>query len=303
MDRLALMEAFARVAEARSFSAAAQRLGASKSQISRQVAALEAELGVRLLQRTTRALTLTQAGEDYYQRVQRILSDIDQANAEISQSQASPRGRLRLSAPMSFGLLHLAPAIADFLAQYPEVEIDLSLNDRFVDLIDEGFDMAIRIARLDDSNLIARKLAPMRRVVCGSPDYFERHGRPKDPGDLKHHQCLCYSNLPVGEDWRFVDRDGRHWPVEIAGRLRANNGEFLIEAALKGLGLACVPTFIAGRNLQAGRLVSVLNDYVAQGAAIHAIYPHARHLSPKVRALIDFLIERFGPRPYWDLIE
>jgi DNA-binding transcriptional LysR family regulator len=303
MDRLALMQAFARVAETRSFSAAAQRLGASKSQISRQVAALEAELGVRLLQRTTRALTLTQAGEDYYQRVLRILNDIDQANEEISRSQSTPRGRLRLSAPMSFGLLHLAPAVPDFLTQYPDIEIDLSLNDRFVDLIEDGFDMAIRIARLNDSSLVARKLAPMRRVVCGSPDYFERHGQPNDPGELKHHHCFCYSNLPIAEDWRFVDRDGRPWPVEVAGRLRANNGEFLMEAALKGLGLICLPTFIVGRNLQAGRLVSVLNDYVAQGAGIHAVYPNARHLSPKVRALIDFLIERFGPRPYWDLVE
>ena len=303
MDRLAAMEAFVRVAETQSFSEAARRLRASKSAISRQVAALEADLGARLFHRTTRSLTLTEAGHGYYQQVSRILADLDEANLSVSRLQAAPRGRLRVNAPMSFGFLHLAPAIPDFLARYPEVEVDMTMNDRYVDLVDEGFDVAVRIARLDDSSLVARKLAPIRRVICASPAYLALHGVPACPDDLKSHECLSYSNvLPVGE-WRFVAPDGRPWPVEVHGRLNANNGDALRVAALAGLGLVNQPTFIVGGDLQAGALVSVLTEFIPEDSALHAVYPHSRHLSPKVRAFVDFLALRFGPRPYWDLVE
>jgi DNA-binding transcriptional LysR family regulator len=303
MDRLAAIEAFVRVAEAQSFSAAARRLRASKSAVSRNVGALEADLGVRLFHRTTRSLTLTEAGRGYFERAQRILADLDEAKEAVSQLQAAPRGRLRVSAPMSFGFLHLAPALPDFLARYPEVAIDLVMNDRFVDLIDEGFDVAVRIGAMEDSSLIARKLAPMRRVVCASPGYFAAQGAPRTPDDLKGHACLLNSNIASSREWRFTAPDGAAWPVEVQGRLSANNGDALRVAALKGLGIANLPTFIVGGDLQAGTLVTALDAFITQNFSMHAVYPHSRHLSPKVRAFVDFLADCFGPRPYWDLVE
>ncbi|MBI1776272.1 MAG: LysR family transcriptional regulator [Proteobacteria bacterium] len=303
MDRLSAMEAFLRVAETRSFTEAARRLSLSKSLVSRQVAALEAELGARLFHRTTRSLTLTEAGERYYAATQRIVAEIEEAKLSVSKLQTAPRGRLRVNAPMSFGFLHLAPALPDFLARYPEVEIDMAMNDRFVDLVEEGFDVAVRIGRLADSSLVARKLAPMRRTLSASPAYLERSGVPKTPDDLEGHDCLCYSNLTRSEEWRFVGTDGRPWSVEVEGRFRVNNGDALRAAALKGLGIVNLPSFIVGGDLQAGALVSLLAEYIPQDTAIYAVHPHARHLSPKVRAFSDFLAERFGPLPYWDLVE
>ena len=297
------MEAFVAVVEAGSFSAAAQKLRSSKSLVSRQIAALETELGARLFHRTTRSLTLTEEGRGYHARLVRILGDIDEANLSVSALQAAPRGRLRINAPMSFGYLHLAPAVPDFLAQYPEVEVDLSMSDRYVDLIEEGVDLAVRLGRLSDSSLVARKIAPVRRAVCASPDYFKAHGVPTTPDELIRHQCLCYSNLAVTDEWRFMRPDGSVWPIEVTGRLRADNGDALREAALKGLGIVYLPTFIIGRDLQAATLTSVLTEFVATDAHIHAVYPHAKHLSPKVRAFIDFMAQRFGGQPYWDLVE
>jgi DNA-binding transcriptional LysR family regulator len=301
MDRLAAMEAFVRVAESRSFSETSRRLRVSKSQVSRQVAALEADLGVRLLQRTTRSLTLTEAGQGYFAQAVRILGDIEEANRSVSRLQTAPRGQLRVSAPMSFGVLHLAPCLADFLARYPEVEVDLALNDRFVDLIDEGYDAAIRIGRLAESSFVARKLAPARRVVCAAPAYLAEHGAPTSPDDLVRHHCLCYSNLTRAEEWTFVSPDGRPWPVEVRGRLRVNNGDALRAAALQGLGVAYLPTFLVGGDLQAGALVSVLDAYLADDVAIYAVYPHSRHLSPKVRVFIDFLAERLSAKAHGHL--
>lgn len=303
MDRLAALEAFVKVAETQSFSEAARRLRASKSVVSRQIAALEAELGARLFQRTTRSMTLTEAGRGYFERASRILADLEDANLSVSQLQATPRGQLRVNAPMSFGLLHLAPALPDFLERYPEVDVDLTMNDRFVDLIDEGFDLAVRAGKLEDSSLVARKLAPVRRVVCASPDYLKARGTPQTPDDLARHDCLCYSNLSMAHDWRFVTEKGEPWPVDVRGRLNVNNGDALKIAALRGLGFVNLPTFIVGSELQAGTLVTVLDKYIPQDATLSAVYPHSRHLSPKVRAFVDFLAERFGPRPYWDLVE
>jgi DNA-binding transcriptional LysR family regulator len=271
--------------------------------VSRQVGALEAELGARLLHRTTRALTLTEAGRSYFAQAARILADLAEANASVGQLQAAPRGRLRVSAPMSFGFLHLAPAVPDFLDRYPDVEIDLAMNDRYVDLVDEGFDMAVRIGKLEDSSLVARKLAPARRTICAAPAYLQARGVPASPDDLKAHECLCYSNVGLSQEWRFVRPDGRPWPVEVRGRLHANNGDALRAAALRGFGLAVLPSFLVGRDFQSGALVSVLDAFMAQDSGVYAVYPHARHLSPKVRAFVDFLADRFGPDPYWDHAE
>jgi DNA-binding transcriptional LysR family regulator len=300
MDRLAALEAFVKVAETHSFSEAARRMRASKSAVSRQIAALEADLGARLFHRTTRSMTLTEAGRGYFERASRILSDLDEANLSVSQLQSAPRGRLRVSAPMSFGFLHLAPALTEFLSVYRDVEVDIALNDRFVDLVDEGFDVAVRVGTLVDSSLVARRLAPIRRVVCASPAYLKAHGTPASPDDLKTHDCLCNSNVALAREWRFVTPQGEPWPVEVTGRINANNGDLLKVAAVNGLGFVNLPTFIVGSDLQAGKLVSVLEAFIPQDLTLNAVYPHARHLSPKVRAFVDFLAARFGPRPYWD---
>ena len=301
MDRFAALQAFVAVAEARSFSEAARKLRLAKSAISRQISDLEADLGVRLFHRTTRSLSLTDAGRGYFERAERILADLADANRAVSHLQASPRGRLRVSAPMSFGFLHLAPALGDFLVRYPDVTVDIAMNDRFVDLVEEGFDVAVRIATLPDSSLIARRLAPARRVICASPQYLRARGAPQVPDDLRAHDCLFNSNLPSARDWRFAAPDGSALPVTVAGRLSANSGDALRVAALHGLGLANLPTFIVGPDLQSGTLASVLDAFVTQDLSISAVYPHSRHLSPTVRVFVDFLASRFGPHPYWDL--
>lgn len=303
MDRLDAMEAFVRVTEIGSFSGAAARLGWSKSVVSRQVSALEAKLGARLFHRTTRSLSLTEVGQAYFERCVRILSDIEEADGSVSALQATPRGRLRINAPMSFAIHHLAPLIPRFLERFPEVDADMEMNDRYVNLIEEGFDVAVRIGRLEDSSLIARQLAPSRLALCASPDYLRRHGRPETPDDLVNHCCLTYSARTLASEWRFQDAQGNRWTVEVKGRLRANNGDMLRDAALNGIGVVRLPTFLCGRDLQAGRLVSLLNGFIPQDMAIHAVYPHNRHLSPKVRAFVDFLASEFGARPHWDLIE
>jgi DNA-binding transcriptional LysR family regulator len=300
MDRFAALEAFVRVAETQSFSEAARRLGSSKSAVSRNVGALEAELGARLFNRTTRSLNLTEAGRAYFERVSRILADLDDADRALGQLQASPRGRLQVSAPMSFGFLHLAPALPEFLTRFPEVEVQLSMTDRFVDLVDEGFDVALRIGALPDSALMARRIAPIRRVICASPDYFHRHGTPQAPEELKAHECLRNNNVARTQEWRFVNPDGGPSVVAVSGRVSANNGDALRVLALSGFGIASLPTFIVGADLAAGALVSALDGFIPQDLAMSAVYPHSRHLSPKVRAFVDFLVERFAKRPYWD---
>jgi DNA-binding transcriptional LysR family regulator len=299
MDRLDAFDSFARVAETGSFSAAARALNISKSLVSRQVSWLEAELGARLIARTTRSLTLTEAGRNYYDQVVRILTQIEEADLSVSQLQATPRGRLRVSAPMSFSVQRLAPVLPEFLELYPQIEVDVVLNDRRVDLLADGFDLAIRIGRLADSSLIARKLCGMKRYVCGSPDYLERRGTPKTPADLKRHDCLCYSNADFLTEWRFTEPDGRPLAVEVKGRLHANNGDLLRAAALRGLGLVELPEFLVGRDVESCALVPVLEPYIRQEGGVYAVYPHARYLPPKIRVFIDFLAERWGGDPDW----
>jgi len=300
IDGIGDMITFARVVEARSFSEAARRLGLSKSAVSKQVARLENRLGARLLNRTTRRISPTEVGAALYERCSRIAAEVEEAEEAVMRLHAAPRGVLRVNAPMSFGHLHLAPAIAPFLERYPEVRIDLSLTDRFVDVIDEGFDVVIRIARLENSSLIARKLAPARRIVCASPDYVRRHGSPETPADLIRHDCILYANHSTQSEWCFEDPSGRRHTVRVDGRLRIDNGDAGRAMLLGGGGVALMPTFLVGADVQAGRLVHLLPEYEDVFGGIYALYPHSRHLSPKVRAFIDHLGESFGPEPYWD---
>lgn len=299
MDRLTLLKSFITVAELASFSQAARRLGLSKSLISRHVSGLEAELGVLLLTRTTRRLALTEAGRAYAERCQRILADLEEADEAIGNLQAVPRGRLKVTAPMSFGALHLAPVLPAFTERYPDIQLDLSLSDRMVDLIEDGFDLALRAGRMGDSSLIAKRLCPIRRVACASPAYLEKRGTPATPADLSLHLCLSHSELAVSE-WRFIDAQQRPLIAEVKGPVRLNNGEAMRHLALAGVGIVYLPTFFIGPDIRAGRLIPLLEAFIPQDSALYAVYPHARHLSPKVRVFVDFLAQSFPSPPYWD---
>lgn len=300
LDHLTAMAVFARVVEEGSFSRAAQALELSKSAVSKQVARLEDRLGVRLLNRTTRRLSLTEAGTAFYEGCRLVVADAEAAEAAVNHLAAAPRGTLRVNAPMSFGLRHVAPRISEFLERYPELSVDLQLSDRTVDLVEEGYDMTVRVGRLPDSSLVARRLSPQRQVVCAAPSYLERHGRPRHPNDLADHQCLIYSYLSSGKDWRFKGAEGEI-RVTVSGRLEANNGDALLAAARGGAGVALLPRFIAADDLHAGRLETVLDDWThAQDGAVYAVFPATRNLSPKVRVFVDFLAEHFTDRPYWD---
>jgi DNA-binding transcriptional LysR family regulator len=291
--------AFVRVAETGSFSEAARRLGLSKSMISRQVSSLEADLGVRLLHRTTRSLSPTEAGRGYLERCQRILADLNEANLLVSHLQAVPRGRLRVSAPLSFGIGHLTACLPEFLERYPEIELDMGFTDRHVDLVEEGWDVAVRIGRLADSSLIVRRLAPIRRLAAASPADLARRGTPAGPEDLAGHDCLTHGNM-VHSEWRFIDSDGKPMQVEVRGRFHADNGDVLRALALAGQGIALLPSFFIGDDIRDGRLVPLLERFVPLDASLNAVYPHGKHLSPKVRAFVDHLAAIFGPEPYWD---
>ncbi|MBO6519671.1 MAG: LysR family transcriptional regulator [Rhodospirillales bacterium] len=298
-DPLEGMSVFAAVVDAESFTGAARQLRLSKGAVSVQIQKLEDRLGVRLLNRTTRRLSLTDEGRAFYEHCRRILDEAREAVDALDSLGAVPRGVLRINAPMSFGILHLGPAVAEFMHEYPEVVIDMTLNDRQIDVVEEGFDMAIRIARLPDSSLIARRLAPCRRVVMASPEYWDKHGRPSHPSDLKDHDALIYDYLPEPDTWTFKGPEGR-FSVTVSGRLRANNGEVLLNAAKRGIGVDLAPTFFCCGEIQSGELEVALTDYEDDPISVYAVYPHRRHLSPRVRAFVDFLADRFGENPYWD---
>lgn len=299
MDKLTSMQVFARVAQAGSFAAAAEQLNMSRAMVTKHVAHLENSIGVRLLNRTTRRLSLTEEGRAYRERCVQILEEVEETEAAVSQLSAQPRGTLRLTAPTSFGTYHLAPAAADYMARYPEVDIDLTLFDRWADLAEEGLDLGIRVGRMEDSNLIARPLAQARMVVCGAPSYFERHGIPEHPEDLVHHNCLRYALRMPQDLWQFHGPDGPV-AVRINGNLRSDVGDALRLAALAGLGLVLQPSYMLGKEIKAGRLRVVLPDFEPTPASIYAVYLHRRHLSAKVRTFVEFLQQRFQPRPYWE---
>ncbi len=287
--------AFVRVAETGSFARAAERMGLSKPVLSRRVARLEEQLGARLLTRTARGAHPTDIGQTYYARAANVLTELEAAQEVVAEAVTQVAGPIRLSAPLSFGIAHLAPALADFARLHPKVELDVEFEDRQVDLAGGGYDLAVRIGNLPDSSLIARRIAPVRKIVVGSPAYLEANGRPRRPSDLADHQILYYAH----EQWRF--RVANRWEnVRGHARLRGNNGELLRAAAEAGLGLCILPSFIAAPGLEAGALEIVLRDFPLEEGALHAVMPPGRAATARVRALVDFLAKRFGPEPSWD---
>jgi len=300
MDKFEDLQAFVAVVEAGSFTAASERLDSAKSAVSRRISALEERLGVQLLRRTTRVLNLTETGQGFYEHASRILADLEEAEAAVQQEHAELRGKIRLALPLSFGVRHMCKPIAAFSKLHPKVEFDLNLNDRRIDLIEEGADLALRIGRLQDSSLIARRLFDSRAVVCASPHYLSVHDEPETPADLRHHDCLTYSNLANPDRWTSVDKNGESYTVEGNSVLAASSGDFLTNAAAHGMGITIQPTFIASESIRRGSLVPVLTDYDWPLSPAYAVYPPTRHLSYRVRALIDFLAERFSGVPPWD---
>ncbi|WP_420342277.1 LysR family transcriptional regulator [Paenirhodobacter sp.] len=295
MDRLDCDRMFVAVLDSGSFAAAARRLGTSSGQASKLVARLEAELGVQLLKRTTRALHATEVGQAYFERMRAILEEFDALEASVRNASGAPAGRLRLSAPLSFGRMQLMPRLIDFARAFPDIQLDTDFTDRTVSLIDEGYDMAVRIGTPADSSLIARKLGEARVITVAAPDYLARAGTPTRPADLPGHACILDANFREPQIWRFRDA-----AITVDGRFRFSNGEAALMAAEAGLGIVRVPTFIAGESLRAGRLVALLRDEEAISYTIHAVYPPARHLAVKVRALVDYLVSCFHDGADWD---
>jgi DNA-binding transcriptional LysR family regulator len=299
MDLFQSMKVFAKVAECGSLSGAARALDMSNPSVTRHVADLETHLNARLFNRSTRRLSLTETGAAYLERCKRLLFDIEEATLAARASALDPSGTLRINAPLSFSINHLGRVLPQYAQRYPKVQLDVTLSDRIVDLVDEGFDLAIRISRIPDSALVARRLAPARLLVCAAPVYLERHGVPRTPQDLEQHVCLGYSYMPNRNEWQF-ERDGKVEVARIKGPLQANNGHLLRDAALAGMGIVREPSFNVGDDIRAGTLVRLLPDYQASDLGIYAVYPSRQHLSAKVRTFVDFLIGQFGDDPYWD---
>jgi len=300
MDRLRAFEVFTTVVARNGFARAADALDTSPANVTRYVADLEAHLGTRLLNRTSRRISLTEAGAALYERLRNVLDDVAEAEAAATADSLSPRGRLRINAPLSFGVAHLAPLWPRFMALYPEVELNINLSDRVVDLVEEGFDLAIRISRGGSQVHVARKLAVSQNIVCASPDYVATHGAPASPADLERHACIAYTLTPEPDEWQFLDPAGQPYAARIRSRFAANNGDTVRAVALSGQAIAWLPTFLAGEDLRAGRLVRLLPDHAQPPIDILAIYPSRRHLSAKVRAMVDFLADRFRGIPGWE---
>lgn len=301
MNRFENMGTFIRVVEAGSISGAADRLGVAKSAVSRRLKELEKHLGVELFHRTTRQMNLTDTGRAFYHQAVRILDDVLEAELAASQAHGTLKGSLKIALPSSFGLMHMGPVINDFLKEHPQIEFDLDFNDREVDLIQEGFDLAVRIANLPDSSLIARRFAPVKTVMCASPDYLEQRGIPRSPDELIEHQCLVYSLLRDFDYWHLTDANGNDIKTKVRPYLKASTGEFIRDAAVEGRGIILVPTFIVYKEIERGALLPVLKDYTSPQINAYAIYPQTRHLSQRVRTFVDFLVNRFEGTPYWDL--
>tara|TARA_R110002167_G_scaffold150687_4_gene344456 strand:- start:16 stop:924 length:909 start_codon:yes stop_codon:yes gene_type:complete len=299
MDKLGAMQAFATVVARGGYAAAGRELGLTRSAVSKAVMELERILGARLLDRTTRRVGPTEAGLAYYENCLDIIARVEETEIQVSRLHDEPRGVLKINAPMSFGESHLGPAIAAFMSDYPELKIQLSLNDRFIDPVEEGFDVTIRIAELEDSSLIARKLAPARRLLVAAPSYVARFGAPARPDDLQRHRCLNYGHTTTLQRWQLSDQ-GHPLSVAVDAVLCSNNGSILRAAALAGQGIAMLPTFIVGPDIGAGRLVPILDAFPPRPLAIYALYAPNRYLAAKTRVLIDFLAARFGSAPTWD---
>ncbi len=300
MNRLENMHTFVRVVDTGGISAAADKLNVAKSAVSRRLKELETHLGVELFHRTTRKMNLTDTGRVYYQDCLRILDDILETELTVSQTHGTLKGNLKVALPSSFGLMHMGSAINEFLQNHPLIEFDLDFNDREVDLMQEGFDLAIRVARLSDSSLIARKIATINSVICASPGYLSYMGTPQSPVDLIQHQCLVYSLSRDYEYWNIINPDDQPTRVKLHPYINASTGEFLLDAAIAGHGITQLPTFIAYQALKQGKLVILFDEYKLPQLNAYAIYPQTRHLSQRVRTFVDFLVSRFAGVPYWD---
>lgn len=294
MDRFQAISAFVAVVENGSFARAASRLDQSVSAVSRQVADLERHLDARLLNRTTRRLSLTEPGRAFHERALQLLADLEEAEQGASAGGATPRGTLRLTAPITYGTRVLAPLIAAFAARHDQVRVDADLSDRIVDLVDEGFDLAVRIGDIGSPLLVARRIGTTSLVCCASPAYLKRRGTPRTPEDLARHACLTYEYAASRHQWRFIGADGGERVVRIGGPLHANNGRMLAALAVEGAGIVCEPDFIVAPEVARGALVPILTDWKLPAIAIHAAYPSRRHLSAKVRAFVAFLAERLA---------
>ena len=301
VDKFQAMATFVRVVETGSFARAADRLDVSVSAVSRQVAELEAQLGARLINRTTRRLSLTESGQAFFERCVQLLADLDEAEQAVSAASVVPRGTLRLTASISFGVRYLAPAIADFEARHPQLRFDIELSDRAVDLVDEGLDLAIRIGDIGSQQLIGRRLGVAQLICCAAPSYLERHAAPRIPDDLPRLQCLTYAYSSEGNVWRFNDAGGASHEVRVMGHAHANNGAMLASLAIAGAGITVAPDFIVADDVRGGRLVPLMPDYTPPAININAAYPSRRHLSAKVRAFVDYLADRFTRNPEWRL--
>jgi DNA-binding transcriptional LysR family regulator len=302
MDRFQAVTTFCRVVEAGSFARAAERLGVSVSSVSRQVSDLEAHLGARLLNRTTRRLSLTESGQAFFERSVQLLADLEEAEVAVSAASVVPRGTLRLTCSATFGARHLAPAVAAFAARHAQMRFDVELSERVVDLVEEGYDLAVRVGETGSQNLVGRRIGTTRLVCCAAPSYLARHGEPKKPEDLANHACLTYEYAPTRNVWTFRDRRGGELGVRIGGPIHASNGRFLEALAAQGAGIAREPDFIVGPDVRAGRLQPILRRYEPPPLSIYVVYPSRRHLSAKVRAFADFLVERFA-NERWELPE
>lgn len=304
MDHFSALKAFVSVVDDGGFAKSARRSGMATSSVTRQVNALEEHLGTQLLNRSTRSVTLTDAGERYYEQAVRILEDVEEADRSISEADGPPRGILRVSLPVAFARLHIAPAVSEFLQACPAIELDITMTDSIVNLVEERVDLAIRIGSLQSSSLIARRLASMHLLVCASPDYLEIHGEPTKPADLGDHNCLSFSHANIDRRWNFSGPSGND-RVDIRGNLRSNNSELLLESAISGAGIALLPSWLAGHDVDKGRLQAILTDWEASitgpDAGIYAVYQPNRRGSKKVSAFIDFFATRFGSPPYWDV--
>ena len=296
VDLLSGMKLFVRVAETGGFSTVAREFASTQPTVSRTVAALEAHLGVRLLNRSSRAVTLTDDGRAFYRQAMRALEAITEAEDCVGRRHGQPIGSLRLGAPVAFGRLHVAPRMPAFLARYPEVEVELAMNDAFVDLVGEGLDLVIRVGMLEDPSLIARRIGTTRRVTVASAEYLGRRGRPMTPADLRQHDCVVYTRLATGNRWHFDGPDGP-LTVDVRGRLRADNSEAVREAVVNGAGIAVIPVWMFNDELSSGRVKIVLDAFEPSALPIHAVYPSRRQVSAKVRAMIDFLAAGFAASP------
>ncbi len=299
MGQLEDISTFVHIVDTGTISSAANQLGIAKSAVSRRLVDLEKRLGVQLLNRTTRQSSLTDAGREYYQRAIQIIADVNELNEVTSDSKSELTGGLSVAAPLSFGLQHLTPIINRFAIAHPGIDMRLDFADRQVDLIEEGFDVAIRIAMLKDSSYIARKLTPISLALCASPDYLERNGTPKKPEDLISYETLHYANAK-DYTWRFIGPDGKQTNVKLPPKITANNGDYLCGATAAGLGLSVIPTFMAWKEIEKGSLVCLMTDYKIPSLNAYAVYPPTRHLSRRVRVFIDTLVDAFKAEPYWD---